>query len=135
MTEPSDNPWLPIQRRGDSELALSFARLFWPKFVERHGCVLLAHRADDGLIEEWLRRTDGDVPQTESALNHVHLYDELSESDPDDAGLMEVGRALQHCWTAALAEQFPGRAFNVQLVGSEDDYGPTLYARSSPQGG
>jgi hypothetical protein len=134
MAENPNDPWLAVKLRGDSELALSFACFFWPRFVERRGCVLLAHRAEDAQIAQWLEHTRGNVQQVQAALNHVHLHDELPGDEPDDAALMEVGRVLQRCWTAALADQFPDRAFTVELVGPEEDYGPTLtlVARREP---
>lgn len=130
MAEGIADPWLPINQRADAELALSFARFFWPQFVERRGCVVLAHRADDDQIALWLEKTHGDVQQVEAVLNHVHLYDELRDEDSDDSVLMELGRIMKDCWTAALAKQFPGHAFAVELASAETDYGPTLYMRS-----
>jgi len=49
---------------------------------------------------------------------------------------VDVGRIMQRCWTAALAEQFPGREFVVELLDWEDDWhGPTLYVMSGPRRG
>jgi hypothetical protein len=116
------------------QLALAFARLYWPAFVERRGCVLLEHRADDEAISAWLEHGDGDTQQVEGMLNHVHLWDELptEQNAVEDEVLMEVGSTIVRCWRAALAEQFPGRAFQINLVGPDDDYGPTIYLTSAP---
>jgi hypothetical protein len=128
------DPWRDIHERGDAQLALAFARLYWLAFVERRGCVLIEHRAVEEAISTWLEHSSGDTQQVEGMLNHVHLWDQLpaDQSELDDEALMEVGRTIVRCWHAALAEQFPGRAFEINLVGPDDDYGPTIYLTSVP---
>lgn len=58
----------------------------------------------------------------------------IEDSEVEDETFMEVGRIMQRCWTAALAEQFLGREFVVELLDWEDDWhGPTLYLMSGPR--
>ena len=132
------DPWREIHDRGDADLALAFGQLFWPVFVERDGCVLIEHRAVDGAIEDALERAEGDLRRVEELLNRVSLRHEMpfEDSEVEDATFMEVGRIMQRSWMAALAEQFPGRQFVVELLDSEDDWhGPTLYLTSAPPSG
>lgn len=133
MGSDSD-PWRAIRQRGDAQLALAFARLYWPTFVEQAGCVLLEHRAAAEDVASALEQRDGNTRQVEWMLNHVHLWDELptEQDEVEDAMLMDVGRTVVRCWHAALAEQFPGREFEISLVGPDDDYGPTIYLTSVP---
>lgn len=69
------------------------------------------------------------------ALNHVHLYDEVEEGweEPEavlDQRLDEVAQHLAGAWRASLAAAFPTRTFVVDVVGPDEDYGPTVYAFS-----
>jgi hypothetical protein len=129
------DPWREIHDRGDADLALAFGRLFWPVFVERCGCVLIEHRADDVAVAEALERAGGELRRVEELLNRVCLRQEMpfEDSEVEDETFLEVGRILRRSWLAALAEQFPGRRFVVELLDSEDDWnGPTLYLTSAP---
>jgi hypothetical protein len=132
------DPWEAIHDQGGVDLALAFARLFWPVFVERDGCVLLGHRASDEAVSEGLQQAGGDLRKVEELLNRVSLRElmPIEDSPQEDEMFMEVGRTMQRCWTAALAEQFPGREFVVELLGWEEDWhGPTLYLKSAPRPG
>jgi hypothetical protein len=109
-------------------LALAFAALFWPRFVESRGCVLLAERYDEANFDEWWRRTNGSCRQIEAALNHLHLWDlfDPAEEGIPDEGLLDLAGILTASWAAALREQFPGRQFSVSVSDGEGDYGPTV---------
>ena len=41
-------------------------------------------------------------------------------------GFVRLGRALAAGWRAALADQAPGRSFDVAFTTGDDDYGPTV---------
>ena len=127
------DPWREIHERGDADLALAFGWWFWPVFVERDGCILIEHRAVDDAIADALERAEGDPRRVEELLNRVSLREEMffEDSEVEDETFMEVGRMMQRSWIAALAEQFPGRRFAVELRDFEDDWhGPTLYVTS-----
>jgi len=129
------DPWEEIHDRGDADLAFAFARLFWPVFVELDGCVLIEHRAVDTAVAEALAEAGVDLRRVEWVLNRVSLRDEMpfEDSAVEDETFMDIGRIMRLSWTAALAEQFPGREFVVELLGWEDDWhGPTLYVTSVP---
>jgi hypothetical protein len=130
------DPWEEIHDHGDADLALAFAHLFWPSFVERQGCVLIEHRAEDCAIAEAFERSGGDPRAVEERLNRVALRQEMpiEDSELEDETFLEVGQIMQRSWRAALAEQFPDREFVVELLGSEEDWnGPTLYLTSGPR--
>jgi hypothetical protein len=132
------DPWREIHDRGDADLVLAFARLFWPVFVERHGCVVIEHRAVDSAVAHALEQAGGDVRRVEGLLNRVSLRQEMPFEDTpvEDETFMEVGRIMQRSWMAALAEQFPGRRFVVELLDSEEDWhAPTLCLTSVPLAG
>jgi hypothetical protein len=138
MGRRSFDPWQEIHNRGDADMALAFGRLFWPAFVERLGCVLIEHRAVDSEIADALKRAGGDVRRVEELLNRVSLREEMpfEDSPVEDETFMDVGRIMQRSWLAALGEQFAGRQFVVELLGSEENWhGPTLCATSAPPAG
>jgi hypothetical protein len=136
MGRRSFDPWEEIHDHGDADLALAFARLFWPTFVERQGCVVIEHRAEGAAIAEAFDRSGGDPRAVEERLNRVALREQMpiEDSEIEDETFLEVAQIMQRSWRAALAEQFPGREFVVELLDSEDDWnGATLYLVSGPR--
>ena len=118
VREPAD-PWREIHERGDADLALAFGYLFWPVFVERRGCVLIEHRADDAAVAQCIEDCDGDLQRVEARLNRVQIRSEMftEDSPSEDEILMDVARLMDRTWKAAIAEQFPGREFWIELHG------------------
>lgn len=108
-----------------AERLLLAADLFFPQFVEYRGCVLVPWNAEPSNVDRWLSECDGDVRAVESVLNHLHLWDLFPADVPDDR-VARFGAALASCWGAALASQFPRRAFVTGFADDEDDYGPTV---------
>jgi hypothetical protein len=105
-------------------------------FVERRGCVLIEHRADDATIARCIEDFDGDLQRVEATLNRVQIRNEMftEDSPSEDEVLRDVARLMERTWRAAVAEQFPGRAFWIELVDADDEYnGPTLYLMRGPR--
>jgi len=49
-----------------------------------------------------------------------------------DQRLNEVAQRVAAAWRASVAAAFPSRTFLVEVVGPDEDYGPTVYAFSGP---
>jgi hypothetical protein len=128
--------WDYLGQEGGATLAVGFAGLFWPSFVEVRGCVLLSERYDAATFEEWWAKLDGDVRGIEAVVNHVHLWDLFdpeAERVPDEA-LVDLAEVLARCWRAALADRYPGRSFDVAVTADEAEYGPTITISSTSAG-
>jgi hypothetical protein len=117
-----------LGEQGGATMAVAFAGLFWPSFVEVRGCVVLEERHDERTFEEWWRKLEGDCAAIEEVINHFHLWDvfEFEDEDVPEEGLTYVGEVLVRTWRCALSEQFPEREFRVQLFNDVNDYGPTI---------
>lgn len=142
MSAPADEPerldaaggLLDVVGRSGAAAAIAFAGLFWPRFVEVRGCVLLAEHFDAASFERWWEQLDGDRPAIEATINHLHLWDVF---DPEadgvpPAGMRWLAAVLARTWRAALDEQFPDRELTVSVSDEPDDYGPTLVVASLP---
>ena len=69
-------------------------------------------------------------------MNRVQIRSEMftEDSELEDEVLMDVARIMERSWKAAVAGQFPGREFWIELVDSDDEYGgPTLYLIRGPR--
>jgi len=75
------DPWDEIHDQGYADLAFAFARPFWPTFVERQGCVLIEHRADERATADALERSGGNPRAVEERLNRVALRTEMPIED------------------------------------------------------
>jgi len=112
---------------------LRLAELRNPMFGTYRDVVAPAWRLDKSNIDAWLERHH-DPDAVTSVLCHVHLWDEI-ESTSDEVVLGRVAATIAEGWRAALAAQFPGRAFEVGVAGEPEEYGPTVWACAvSPTG-
>lgn len=101
---------------GNFRLAVGYASVYWPTFVECEGYVLRA-----GFSQEALRAYEGqtgiDRRAIETLMNHVHIADMQAWSCPDltsDKALV-LGSTLKEIYEAKLAWQFPDRPCRVSL--------------------
>lgn len=120
--------WDYLAQEGSLTLALAFAALFWPSFVEIQGCVLLCDRYQPKNFQQWWDQLEGRVSQIEAMINHIHLwdlFDPQKETLPESA-LEELAYILATCWECALHHAFPDRVFRVTVSTGDEDYGPTV---------
>lgn len=113
-----------IESRGSFELAVAFARFFWPEFVERDGCILFANGFDEATYIEWRTKSSGNVEAIERMMNHVHLED-LVPSDTTDFGptvLPYLAREVADMWKHRAKSVYPARDFVVE-VNVDHDHG------------
>jgi hypothetical protein len=105
---------------GSIEHAIAYGELFWPEFTELDGCVFLS-----GVTEETYRgfaqAAGGDKRAVEAVINHRHICDLFTESEPTREQIVYLGRLLREMWAAKLARDFPGRRFEVSFTEGEDD--------------
>lgn len=113
-TEISIADW--VGEVGNFELAIGYSRVFWPRFVEFRGYVLVEEAADEDLVAMWEATTGGDKRAVEAVLNHIHMID-INGGNPtashNESQLIELGRTLRDIYSAKLAWQFPDRKFEV----------------------
>ena len=128
-TPDLDSVWDRLLTPEAAALVAPFSSLFWPRFVEHRGCVLLVERFDPQNFERWWEELDGDHARVERVINHVHLWDLFvnDESDLADESLSELAAVLSYTWRASLEAAFPSRAFDVIAVTDDpSEYGPTV---------
>lgn len=120
-----------LETRGSLELAVAFARFFWPEFVITKGCVIRAEGFDQTNFDAWWAKTNGDRRAVERALNQIHLRD-LIPSDPtplSDDVIDYLGTTVSEMWLSRLERLFPERRFEVRyFVSDASDDGGSLIA-------
>jgi hypothetical protein len=117
-----------LAQEGGATLALAFAALFWPAFVEVRGCVLLAERYDERGFEGWWTQLEGRRREIEATVNHLHIWDLFAPDDEDlpPGALGDLTKVLAGTWACALGAEFPQRRFDITVTDEPDDYGPTV---------
>ena len=117
---------MPGARRSiDAESLAEITALFAPEFVEYRGGVFRADEFDRENVDTWFEQNQGDIPSVESVVNHVHLFDVVTDNYENDqpADLWAIALRLADVWRAVLTTRFPDRSFEVScLVG----YGPEV---------
>ncbi|MGH7624992.1 MAG: hypothetical protein ACREOJ_06725 [Gemmatimonadaceae bacterium] len=100
-----------IESRGSLELAVAFAKLYWPDLVEYRDCILRADGFSADLFETWWQRTDGNRTEIECVLNMLHVR-EVVPSDTallPDSVIRYLGRTIAEMWHTKAQLLFPGR--------------------------
>jgi hypothetical protein len=125
--------WDYISYSDNFALALALSHVLWPTFVERQGCILVENRVTEESFEGVWLELSKNVAAVEGMLNETHLYDLFPGlAGSNDELLADFGRVMVQTWKSALAEQFPGRSFQVELDTREEQYGPTVSLYSMP---
>lgn len=106
---------------GRFALAIGYATVFWPSFVEIGEYVVRAG-VSEASLKAWASRDGATRKSVEAMVNHEHLADlqHMGCSDCSSDKLIALGRILKEIYEAKLAWQFPGRAFCVSLYTPED---------------
>lgn len=106
---------------GSFSLAVGYATIFWPEFVEFQGYIL-----QDGFSETALRGFENQEGCTRKSVewlnNHIHLADIQHRGCKDISSdkLLALGSVLKEIYTAKLKWQFPESPCVVELYIPED---------------
>ncbi|MFN7855160.1 MAG: hypothetical protein ACK5OA_01010 [Acidovorax sp.] len=101
---------------GSYSLAVGYASLLWPQFVEVKGMVFRG-QVDDSVLDSWL--AGHSKRSVEATLNHLHLLDVQHPgvwAEATEAQLRYLGETLKAAWSAKLALDFPTRRFVVEYI-------------------
>jgi len=59
----------------DMNAALAFSKLYFPDFIEKEGCIILGHRFNEEIFEQWQDHFKGDKRAIESMCNSYEVID------------------------------------------------------------
>lgn len=113
-----------IQCMANHKILVGCARILWPEFVERDGCILLAGHEPN--YRAYLNQVQGDKKTAEATANHIHVLHLFSTEVPARELVLFVGRLLKEIWQVKLERDFPGRKITVCFP-EEDDLELTDY--------
>lgn len=103
---------LDLIEPGNHWAAQVLAGLFWPRFMEVDGYVLVADHFEPDTFAEFRERRPDSRPAVEDLINHVHVLEIAGPAARPEA----VGQACRHitqAWRDALESTFPGRELTV----------------------
>ena len=107
---------------GNFRLAVGYATIFWPEFVDFEGYILRK-----GFSEKSLRgfeaQTKGDRRSVETVMNHLHIADIQHVGCPDLTRdkVLRLGTTLKEIYEVKLAWLFPSRPCRVSFYVPPDD--------------
>jgi hypothetical protein len=104
-----------IQCEGSYPDAIGYSSIFWPRFVEQCGYVLLCP-FDSSALAGFERQSDGDRASVEAVMNHRHmeLLFQKDGSERSEARMKYLGETMAEIYRAKLAHDFPARSFTVE---------------------
>ena len=103
---------LDLIEPGNHWAAQDLAGLFWPRFIEVDGYVLVADHFEPDTFAEFRERRPDSHSAVEDLINHVHVLEIAGPAARPEA----VGQACRHitqAWRDALDSTFPGRELTV----------------------
>jgi len=106
---------------GSFRLAVWYAAVFWPGFVEFDGYILSVDFSEQSLRGFEIQQK-GNRRGVEAVMNHVHIADIQYMGCPDltEDKAMVLGNVLKEIYEAKLAWQFPGRPCRVEFLVPDD---------------
>lgn len=101
---------------GNFRLAVGYAAIFWPEFIEFDGYVLRADFSIESL-RSFEKGEPNDRASVEAVMNHLHIADIQHFGCPDASPdkLLRIGTALKEIYEAKLRVRFPSRPCRVSL--------------------
>ena len=111
------------------KILIGCARILWPEFVERDGCIFLASK--ELSYQGYLSKTQCDKKTAEATTNHIHVLHLFGTELPTRELVLYVGRLLKEVWQVKLQRDFPDRKFTVSFPEEDDleliDYEITFF--------
>jgi hypothetical protein len=103
---------LDLIEPGNHWAAQDLAGVFWPRFMEVDGYVLMADHFEPDTFAEFRERRPDSRPAVEDLINHVHVLEMAGpEARPEAVG--QACRHIMQAWRDALDSTFPGRELTV----------------------
>lgn len=106
---------------GRFSLAVGYASVFWPEFVEFEDLILSQGFSED-TIRNMMNRADYNPHSAEWMNNHLHILDiqYVGCEDVSRDKLVALGTTLKEMWEAKLKWQFPERPCKVEFYQPDD---------------
>jgi hypothetical protein len=103
---------LDVIEPGNHWAAQDLAGLFWPRFMDVDGYVLVADHFEPDTFAEFREQRPDSRPAVEDLINHVHVL-ELAGPEARPEAVGQACRHITQAWRDALDSTFPGRELTV----------------------
>ena len=103
---------LDLIEPGNHWAAQDLAGLFWPRFVEVDGYLLVADHFEPDTFAEFRERRPDSRPAVEDMINHVHVL-EVAGPNAHPEAVGQACRQITQAWRETLDATFPGREVSV----------------------
>lgn len=107
---------------GNFSLAVGYATIFWPKFVEFDGYILRDGFSEE-ILRSWESENDRDRRAVERVMNHLHLADiqHYGCEDLSKDKIQLLGSTLEQIYKAKLNADFPQTFCVVEFYRPENE--------------
>lgn len=124
FAESSSDEWNHIYNNFNAQDVLIIKKLYWPVFKEINGMFIR-----EEVVSEFKDRIESSPSSsvTERSYNLIKLWDLFHET-VDESIYIQLAESMKIIWTASLKTQFDNKEFIVELINSDQSYGPMLTA-------
>ncbi len=120
----------------DINAAVSFSKLYFPDFIEKEGCVILAFRYNEDIYNQWKLKFNGNKSEIERMCNFYEVNDyfdftknEYNSAEHYEKYLQQLSCALRTSWQINLNLLYPNRKFIVEVFEEYETKRITLYSQ------
>jgi hypothetical protein len=103
---------LDLIEPGNHWAAQDLAGLFWPRFVDVDGYLLVADHFEPDTFAEFREQRPDSRPAVEDMINHVHVP-EVAGPNAHPEAIGQACRQITQAWRETLDATFPGREVSV----------------------
>ena len=107
--------------------AMSYAKLFWPDYVQVDGAILRSDIVDDDVdvskVRQALCESNFDLQRTECSFNRLYIPEDIfgaRAGESSDEIDVQFAHVLVEMWEARLKQMYPQYQFSVDLDSDSD---------------
>ena len=124
--------WNFVNMKSDIQLALGFAKFFYPEVIIKDDCFLLKDNFNESRYQGWKKDCNGNKQQIETMMN-MYGVDNFFENNSDfnnqfiDDRIEALAKALKLFWSMSFKERFPEKNIIVDIFDYSDETNITVY--------
>lgn len=126
--------WSFVNMKSDIQVALGFAKFFYPEIIIKDGCFLLKDNFDERRYQGWSKECKGDKQQIESMMN-LYDVDDFFENNTDfnnpyiDEQIDALANVIKLFWTMSFKARYPDKNIIVDIFDYYDATSVTVYEK------
>lgn len=126
--------WSYVNMKADIQIALGFAKFFYPEVIIKDNCFLLKDHYETKVYDEWRKSYKGNKKEIEKIMNFYEVNDffhmNSNYKDPYFSEQIDaLAKAIKLFWSFSFKERFPDKNIVVKIFRDFDTKCVTVYEK------